>query len=94
MYSGHYNESADVWAYGIVLIELMTHRSPYREDQQREYWPFVDGLRNQSIKPVLPTSEELPDETMRNLIEQCVHFIPHLRPNFPQIEKVLTGINV
>lgn len=76
-----YDEKIDVYAYGIVLWEILTKKIPY---SNLETTQIVGQVLLNDIRPPIPngTSSEL-----KELIEICWARDPKLRPSFNQIMK-------
>jgi serine/threonine protein kinase len=75
-----YDESADIYSFGIVLWELLTHQDPYPEI--RTFSDMIKRVCEEGHRPTIPP--ECPP-TLRRLITQCWHPDPTKRPNFNEI---------
>lgn len=74
------SEKVDVWSYGVVLWELMTHEVPYRNvDSSAVIW----GVGSNSLHLPIPSS--CPDG-FKLLMNQCWSTNPRNRPTFRQIQ--------
>lgn len=89
-----YDEKIDVYAYGIVLWEIVMRRRPY---QNLEASAIIAQVLMNDIRPSLPRSFSGP---WRELIESCWARNPKDRPSFTEIlkrfrtgEVLLTGAN-
>ena len=86
-----YDESADIFSFGIILFELVSQQVPY---EQYEYLPeyrgdsklLISGIINDNLRPTIPT--ECPD-VIANLIRSCFAADPKLRPSSSTILKIL-----
>ncbi|OQR89709.1 hypothetical protein THRCLA_09622 [Thraustotheca clavata] len=86
-----YTVAADIFSFGMVLSELLTHQIPYSDLTSRNGQPLVDTaiinmVINGTITPTLP--EDCP-EWMRTLTLACISPNPKVRPSADQIVLVL-----
>eukprot|EP00117_Sycon_ciliatum_P005843 scpid57262/ scgid0321/ Atrial natriuretic peptide receptor 2; Atrial natriuretic peptide receptor type B; Guanylate cyclase B len=73
-------KTGDIYAYGIILYELLTFNVPYSESNK----PLTQILERVHTDPTF--RPRIPDETrieFAELIEQCWGNSPSLRPTFP-----------
>ncbi len=81
-----YEESADVYSYGMIVWEMMTGEIPYYGFTPNQ----IIGLVADCKKIV-----EVPKEgnsALRKLIKNCLIYEPQRRPNFEDIIKFLDGV--
>ncbi len=81
-----YEESADVYSYGMIVWEMMTSEIPYYGLTPNQ----IIGLVADSRKIV-----EIPKighPALKKLIKNCLLYEPQRRPNFEHIIKFLDGI--
>eukprot|EP00741_Cyanophora_paradoxa_P020987 tig00021319_g20261.t1 len=78
-----YNEKADIYSYGIVLWELITHKEPYGDMH-----PMTAAMKiaYQGLRPKIPSNC---DPAYRDLIKDCWATNPAARPTFDEIVKRL-----
>ncbi|XP_048487004.1 serine/threonine-protein kinase WNK1 isoform X3 [Plutella xylostella] len=81
MYEEHYDESVDVYAFGMCMLEMSTGEYPYSEcsGPAQIYKKVVSGVKPQSLEKVT-----IPE--VRDIIESCI------RPNKtdrPQVKDLL-----
>jgi len=83
-----YDESADIYSFGIVLWELLTMKDPFPDITSFE--ALVEQKARQGKRP------EIPNETtqeFRQLIESCWQHEPTSRPRFdtiiPQFDQII-----
>ncbi|XP_077288546.1 wnk kinase isoform X2 [Arctopsyche grandis] len=67
MYEEHYDESVDVYAFGMCMLEMATGEYPYSEcsGPAQIYKKVVSGVKPQSFEKV-----QIPE--VRNIIESCI----------------------
>ncbi|XP_045525999.1 serine/threonine-protein kinase WNK1 isoform X3 [Pieris brassicae] len=82
MYEEHYDESVDVYAFGMCMLEMATGEYPYSEcsGPAQIYKKVVSGVKPQSLEKV-----SIPE--VRDIIEQCI------RPNKTDRPKVKDLLN-
>ena len=82
-----YTQKADVYAFGIILWEVLTRLEPYED---KEPMQIVLEVVNQQLRPHLPS--ELRDSPLVPLMEECWQQEPGLRPSFHQCVMRLEAI--
>lgn len=67
MYDEHYDESVDVYAFGMCMLEMATSEYPYSEctGPAQIYKKVINGVRPQSM-------EKVDDPEMLEVIELCI----------------------
>jgi hypothetical protein len=75
----NYTSKVDVYAYGILVWELATGETPYRG---MNGLTIVKEVRDHDIRPPLPLDL---NPVMCDLITQCWHRNPDVRPTFDEI---------
>ncbi|CAH2217567.1 jg21645 [Pararge aegeria aegeria] len=82
MYEEHYDESVDVYAFGMCMLEMATGEYPYSEcsGPAQIYKKVVSGVKPQSLEKV-----SIPE--VRDIIESCI------RPNKADRPKVKDLLN-
>ncbi|KAI9093997.1 hypothetical protein DFS34DRAFT_250180 [Phlyctochytrium arcticum] len=75
LYDEKYDEKVDIYAYGLVILEIVTKEYPYSEcsNQAQIYKKVSSGIKPRSLERVL-------DEETRAFIEMCIEFDPTRRP--------------
>lgn len=72
--SGGYDSKADVWSYGITLIELFTGRPPYYQlDANRAIMMIV----NNPPPSIDLVSDDRETAELKEFIDFCLHDDPH-----------------
>merc|ERR1712137_314327 len=84
-----YDESADVYSFGIVLWELLTQEDPFKEVET--FSAMIDSVVGGHKRPTIP--ENCPKKLAR-LIEVCWDADPKKRPTFSQIIPLFDNIIV
>jgi len=84
-----FNESSDVYSFGIVLWEILTRKEPF--SQFRALDAFREAVCIRHERPPLP-----PDclESLRKLIERCWDKDPSRRPNFRELIVMLDHVAI
>jgi|UPI00048F588D serine/threonine protein kinase len=74
-----YNETVDVYSFGIVLWELFCQKKPHKK-YDAQHIPYL--VAEKQLRPQLP--QHLPP-TLNGLIQECWDETPAKRPNFNRI---------
>lgn len=77
--TGSYNNKVDVYAYGILLWELISHKIPY---QGLESSQIIGQVLMNDIRPVIPSNVS---PELKNLIQTVWSREPEQRPDFDDI---------
>jgi len=74
MYDENYSEPADVYAFGMCLLEMVTNEYPYEEcaNPTQIYRLVVKGTHPKAF-------EKVEDERIKHIIKQCIEFEPSNR---------------
>ncbi|TPX45567.1 hypothetical protein SeMB42_g00651 [Synchytrium endobioticum] len=75
LYDEHYDEKVDIYAFGMVILEIVTKEYPYSECSNQ---PQIYRKVMQGIKPAALT--KVTDEDTRQFIDLCIQSDPKLRP--------------
>lgn len=73
------SEKVDIWSYGVVLWELLTCETPYKDVDSSA---IMFGVGNYSLHLPIPTTCP---EGFRLLVKQCWNAKPRNRPSFKNI---------
>jgi len=88
--SKKYDESSDIYSFGIMLWELVSRDVPYSEVQGGTPMAIVSQLIQKVVRkqerPAIPTG--CPPQ-LAQLIRACWHTDPKTRPSFPVILRTL-----
>ncbi|KAJ3100036.1 Serine/threonine-protein kinase wnk1 [Physocladia obscura] len=73
---GNYDEKVDIYAFGMVVLEMVTKEYPYSEctNQYQIYKKVSSGVKPEALAKVT-------DEQTVQFIELCIQFIPSRRPS-------------
>ena len=91
-----YSEKADIYAFGIILNELITRKHPYKGMVKKDFNHLIEKLILRGIRPEsLPQFEYASDYAVRyhSLKEECWAHYPHDRPDISNIIKTLREID-
>jgi len=83
-----YNEKADIFSFGIILVELVTRAKPSHYDLKRELAGGF-GLKADVLLAVAP--KDTPPKLLE-LILDCCEYDPNSRPSIVQALETLTSI--
>lgn len=72
-----YTEKADVYAFGIILWEILTRLEPYED---KEPMQIVVEVVNNDLRPTIP--EQFKDASLVSLMKDCWDPDPNKRPTF------------
>ena len=80
MYDEHYDESVDVYAFGMCMLEMSTSEYPYAEctGPAQIYKKVVNGIPPQSI-------DKVEDAEIRDIIDRCIRLNKEERPSIKQL---------
>jgi parallel beta-helix repeat protein len=81
----------DVYSFGMVLYELITHQVPYANAKDSQH---VMSMTMNGERPIIPNEQEIrnSDKIMNELIDlfyRCTELDPDLRPTFHDLTKIL-----
>eukprot|EP01116_Phalansterium_solitarium_P025378 TRINITY_DN967_c0_g1_i2.p1 TRINITY_DN967_c0_g1~~TRINITY_DN967_c0_g1_i2.p1 ORF type:complete len:1468 (+),score=568.79 TRINITY_DN967_c0_g1_i2:106-4509(+) len=74
-----FSEKSDVWSFGVVLWEIVTHQSPFAGEDP---YSVAYAIANQGMFPPLP---DWAPSILSKLMQHCFQFDPQHRPDFKTI---------
>ncbi|KAJ3113042.1 hypothetical protein HDU96_003852 [Phlyctochytrium bullatum] len=79
-YDEHYDEKVDIYAFGMVVIEIVTKEYPYSEctNQAQIYKKVSSGIKPAALQKVT-------DPETREFIDFCIAFDPAKRPSAAEL---------
>ena len=83
--SNDYTNKVDVYAYGILLWEILTGSTPYKGKSGLQ---IAMAVCQRGERPAFPKNTP---KKIQNFIKQCWHQIPSKRPSFQQIVTLLSN---
>lgn len=88
-----FTESIDIYSFGIVLVELATHKLPYYDAKSDDGGKLsgvalAHHVAHRGLKPTVP--EEL-CPSIKSLIHRCISHDPESRPDAAEIASQLKG---
>lgn len=83
-----YTEKADVYAFGIILWEILTRLEPYED---KEPMQIVVEVVNDGLRPVIPGA--CASSPLVPLMQDCWHSEPDQRPSFERVLERLKQID-
>ncbi|KAJ3386968.1 Serine/threonine-protein kinase wnk8 [Entophlyctis sp. JEL0112] len=80
LYDENYDEHVDIYAFGMVVLEMVTKEFPYSEcsNQYQIYKKVSNGIKPFSLSKVK-------DEETVQFIELCTQFVPSKRPSAAEL---------
>jgi hypothetical protein len=80
LYDENYDEKIDIYAFGLVVLEIVTKEYPYSEcsNQAQIYKKVTSGIRPLALKKVT-------DLDVKEFIELCIRFDPRERPSASEL---------
>ncbi|XP_067928810.1 serine/threonine-protein kinase WNK-like isoform X2 [Watersipora subatra] len=80
MYEEHYDESVDVYAFGMCMLEMATSEYPYKEctNAAQIYKKVTSGVRPESL-------DKVEDQAVKDVIEQCIMLDPSERKSVKEL---------
>jgi len=79
-----YNQKTDVWSFGVVIFEVLTRESPYKDYNLMQIGAGV-GVGKLSLVPEIEKREDEFPAVLGGILKHCLQFDAKSRPDFPQI---------
>ena len=76
-----YTHKSDVWSFAVLCIEILTRLPPFPEMTTEE---FALRVLPEKLRPIKYIPEDTPAK-LKELICQCLDFVPEKRPDFQTI---------
>ncbi|KAJ3006843.1 Serine/threonine-protein kinase wnk3 [Thoreauomyces humboldtii] len=75
LYDENYNEKVDIYAFGMMVLEIATKEYPYSEctNQAQIYKKVSSGIKPAALSKIA-------DDETRQFIDHCIQFNPRQRP--------------
>ncbi|KAI6240861.1 SH3 domain protein [Aphelenchoides fujianensis] len=83
---GFHSKEADVWAFGVVIWELVTNQIPHQEFEGHLLHAAIGG---QNVTPKIP--DDCP-KYLEDIMRACWQIEPKDRPTFTQLTKMLANV--
>lgn len=84
-----YNQSTDVYSFGILLWEICTAKKPYDGISSRD---LLHKVVNAKVRPKTKFISPIPSKSFSQLMKQCWSHNPDERPDFSSIIKGLSQV--
>ncbi|KAG8896866.1 hypothetical protein FRB99_008607 [Tulasnella sp. 403] len=78
--------TSDIWAFGCVLLKIVTGRLPYQDTSDAE---LVDAVRRESLPAPIDDLDCPP--RAQNVLGICWRWAPEARPGISEIATILSG---
>jgi len=86
MITAETSPATDVWAFGVIVAELITKRRAY---EGIPALVILHKVSNNELRPALPEESEMNAAklplTLRDVAQQCLQTQPDARPTFKNI---------
>ena len=81
--SGAFDEKADIWSFGIVLLELVNGCHPCQALARDNYWNYANDLRFQNL--IRPAQMS---DLLHEVLQKCLAVEPAKRPSAEEVLKM------
>ena len=88
--STSYTNAVDVWSYGVLLIRLLTLKSPYLEGVTSVQ--LMKQVAKGDLRPIDVDRSDLPHPKLKDVIDGCLKYDACERFTFVKIENMLSNI--
>lgn len=89
-----YNQSIDMWSYGMILYEMLSNTYPYQQFAEWTMQDFVQHVAQEKQVPDLqlciPQKNTYLNDTLHQIIAQCWKFDAKTRPTAQDVYLILS----
>ncbi|TPX66467.1 hypothetical protein SpCBS45565_g04425 [Spizellomyces sp. 'palustris'] len=80
LYDEKYDEKVDIYAFGMMMLEIITKEYPYSEctNQAQIYKKVSSGIKPRAL-------QKIEDDETRRFVELCIAFNPYQRPTAEEL---------
>ena len=91
-FNGTYSYFTDVFAFGIMMNELISGEEPYKGEQFVSEHQFIAMVCKNNKRPIMFTPSNDTEGRLLQIVQSCISAREGLRPSFDTLSKQLDGI--